>query len=96
MKTKSNPQKEKPVIEAGMIHTISTARAKEIAREEGVDYTDEEVNEVLQFVSKVVSITSSHYERTKQRETIVININTNTTHETTSLPLHPCQHRRAG
>jgi len=95
MKTKSNLQKEKPVIEAGMIHTISAARAKEIAREEGVDYTDEEVNEVLQFVSKVVSITTSHYERLKEKEAKIININTNAPHETTSLPLHPCQHRRA-
>ena len=95
MKTKYNPQKGKPVIEAGMIKTISTARAKEIAKEEGVDYTDEEVNEVVQFVSKVVSITSSHYERTKQKEAKIIKINANTTHETKSLLLHPCQHRRA-
>lgn len=95
MKTKSNPQKEKPVIEAGMIQTIPIARAKEIIDEEGVEYTIEELKEVLQFVSKVVSITTSHYERIKEKEAKIININTITTHETTSLPLYPCQHRRA-
>ena len=95
MKTKSNMQFEKLEIEVGQIHTIPITRAKEIVGEEGIDYTDEELKEVLQFVSKVVSFTTLHYERLKQRETIVININTNTTHETTSLPLHPCQHRRA-
>jgi hypothetical protein len=95
MKSKSKPQSEKPVIDAGMIQTIPIARAKEIIDEEGIAYTDEELKEVLQLVSKVVSITTCHYERLKQKEARIININTITTHETTSLPLHPCQHRRA-
>ncbi|RYZ27117.1 MAG: hypothetical protein EOO10_13690 [Chitinophagaceae bacterium] len=91
MKTKTGPRMENPKVEK----TIPLARAKDIMREEGIDYTDEELKEVLQFVAKVVSITTTHYERVKQKEATIININTSTTHETKSLPLHPRQYRRA-
>lgn len=74
---------------------ITLQRAKEIMKEEEVEYTDEELSEVLQFVSKVISITTACYERSKAKEAKVISINTITTHETKSLPLHPCEHRRA-
>lgn len=94
MKTKSISQPEN-CQETYVAGTIASTRAKEIMKEEEIEYTDEELKEVLQFVSKVVSITTSHYERLKQKEATVININTNTTHETTSLPLYPCEHRRA-
>lgn len=94
MKAKSISQ-PKNCQETYVAGTIALTRAKEIMREEEIEYTDEEVKEVLQFVSKVVSISCSHYERTKQNQAKIININTNTTHETTSLSLHPCQHRRA-
>ena len=95
MKTKASPLIEEPNSELAVAHTIPLVRAKEIISEEGIDFTDEELTQVLQFVSKVVSITTSHHERTKQNETKVISINTNTTHETTSLSLHPREHRRA-
>jgi hypothetical protein len=97
-----NPMKAKPsqlkgnrLNEPVIVKTITFQRAKEITKEEEIQYTDEELTEILQFVAKIVSITTAHNERTKQNEATVININTNTTHETKSIPLHPCQHRRA-
>ncbi len=46
---------------------ISLERAREICEEEELDYTDEELVLILDFVSKVISITTSHYERTYSR-----------------------------
>lgn len=95
MKTKLNQLKENRMNEPARVKTITLHRAIEITKEEKFEYTDDELSEVHQFVSKIVSITTAHYERTKQNEAKVINTNTNRTHETTSLPLHPSQHRRA-
>lgn len=95
MKTKTNQPAKKLANGILGVQILSFVRAKEIVKEEGIDYTDDELAEVLQFVSKVVSITTTQYERTKQNEATVININTNTTHETASIPLHPREHRRA-
>lgn len=88
-------QSENAVIATQNIGSISMQRVKEIMKEEEIEYTDEELMEVLHFVCKMVSIASSHFERTKLKETKVININTITTHETKSLPLHQSQYRRA-
>ena len=90
MKTNQNQSKE----EATEVKTISIERAKEIMKEEGIEYSDKELEEVLDFISKVISITTCHYERLKQKETKVISLNTST-HETKSIPLHPSKHRRA-
>ena len=90
MKTKQNQPRE----ELTGVKTISIERAKEIMKEEGIEYTDKELEEILDFLSKVISITTGHYERIKQNETKVISLNTST-HETKSIPLHPSKHRRA-
>lgn len=74
---------------------ITLQRAKEIMKEEEIEYTDDELREVLHFVASVTTITNTHYERTKQTEAKIISINQNTTHETESHSLHPCEHRRA-
>lgn len=95
MKTKSDLQNESPVIEAIEGKLPSLARVKEIMKEAEIDYTDNELTEILHFLSKVISITTAHYERIKQQEAKIISIKTNTTHETESHPLHPCEHRRA-
>lgn len=96
MKTKNNPLTKRQVNEAKVVQqAIPLARAKEIMIEEGIEYTDEELKEVLQFITKVISIATGHYERLKEKEAKVISINTITTHETKSIPLHPCKHRRA-
>jgi hypothetical protein len=90
MKTKQNQPKE----ELPGVKTISIERAKEIMKEEGIEYTDKELEEVLDFISKMISITTGHYERIRQKEAKVISLNTST-HETKSIPLHPSKHRRA-
>lgn len=92
MKTKANPPNE----ELTGVKTISINRAKEIMREEGIEYTDDELREILDFISKVVSITTTHYERVKQKQAKIISINSTETHETKSIPLHPSKYRRAG
>jgi hypothetical protein len=74
--------------------TISIEAAKKIMEQEGVEYSDEELQEILDFISNIISITTSHYERIKEKETKVISINTST-HETKSISLHPSKHRRA-
>jgi hypothetical protein len=76
------------------VKPISVERAREIMNEEEIEYTDLELQEILEFISKVLSITTLHYERIRQDETKVISINTSK-HETKSIPLHPSKHRRA-
>lgn len=95
MKTKSISKLEKQSCEMKGAETVSLQRAKEIMAEEGIEYTDQEIKEILDFLSKVITITTAHYERKRQSETKIISINTNTTHETKSIPLHPGEYRRA-
>jgi len=76
------------------VKTISIEATKKIMEQEGVEYSDEELQEILDFISNIISITTSHYERIKEKETKIISINT-CTHETKSIPLHPSKHRRA-
>ena len=94
---KSNPISnfENSESETKGANIITLQRAKEIMKEEEIDYTDDELREVLHFVASVITITTTHYERTKQTEAKIISINQNTTHETTSHSLHPREHRRA-
>lgn len=94
IKTKLTPLPEKPKVETSGSKTISFQRAKEIMQEEGIDYTDEELKEVLDFISKVISITTSHYERIKQKQAKVISVNTNKPHETKSISLHSSEYGR--
>ena len=96
MKTKQISESESPHKEINGASPISIHRVKEIMVEERINYTDEELNEILHFIFNVISITTNHYERKKQNETKAIFIKTNTTHETKSIPLYPCQHRRTG
>ncbi len=96
MKTKPIPQIEKPTDEVAGAKTISLQRTKEIMKEEGIEYTDEELKEILHFISKVITITTSHYERIKQKQAKIISINTNSTHETKSIPIHQSKYGRTG
>ncbi len=96
MKTKLKPSTEKSEGKITGGETISFQRAKQIMQEEGIEYTVEELKEVLDFISKVISITTSHYERIKQKQTKIISVNTNKPHETKSIPLHSSEYRRTG
>jgi hypothetical protein len=64
MKNQNNPLQDPEPYEEKTVKTIPLARAREICQEEELDYTDEELVLMLDFVSKVISITTSHYERT--------------------------------
>lgn len=87
---------EKPKHELLEIKTISLARTKEIMGEEGIQYADKELEQILEFISKVISITTSQYERLKEKQAKIISINTNSSgDETKSIPLYPSKHRRA-
>jgi hypothetical protein len=75
--------------------TISLERAREICKEEELDYSREELVLILDFVSKVVSITTSHYERTYCKAAWLL-INTNHLYEAESILIHPGQYGRTG
>ena len=96
MKTKPTPRIKKPAEEVTGAKPISIERAKEIMKEEGIEYTGEELKEILHFISKVITITTSHYDRIKQNQAKIISINTNSTHETKSIPLHQSKYGRTG
>ena len=96
MKTKLNPSTEKSDSKTIGGETITLQRAKEIMQDEGIQYTDEELKEVLEFISKVISITTSHYERIKQKQTRIFSINANKSHETKSISLHSSEYGRTG
>lgn len=95
MKNKATNSNEKPQENMLETKTITIERAKEIMKEEGIEYTGEELKQVLDFISEVILITTTHFERVKQKETKVISINTNRIHETKSIPLYSSEHRRA-
>ena len=45
---------------------ISLEPARTIMKEEGIDYTDEELEEVLAVISEIILRTTNHYERVKK------------------------------
>ena len=87
---------EKPTHEAIEREIISLQRAKEIMQEEGIQYTDEELQEVVDYITKMIIISTDHYKRSKERKTKVISLNSNHPHETKSISIHSRINRRAG
>ena len=67
MKDQKNPLKDHELSRVKSARIISLERAREICEEEELDYTHDELVLILDFVSKVISITTSHYERTYSR-----------------------------
>jgi len=55
-------------------------------QEEGIEYTDEELQEVINTISKWIVISTDHYSRIKQK-TKIISLNSNPTYETKSIPI---------
>ena len=96
MKTKKLQSSESVEKEKEEKATIPVGRAEEIMLEESIEYTDQELKEVLQFISKVLLITTTHFERKKEKEAKIISINTNPPHETKSISLHPGKYGRTG
>lgn len=67
MKNQKLPLQDHEARGVKSVKTISLERAREICKEEELDYTHEELVLILDFVSKIISITTSHYERTYSR-----------------------------
>ena len=75
---------------------ITLERAKAIMQEEGIEYSNEELREVLDFVAKVISISTDYYERLKGREAKIISIDSNKQDETKSISIHSGKYGRTG
>lgn len=60
-----NEKRKYQKISTGNPKTISLKRITEIMKEEEIEYTDEELNEILDFISNIITITTEHYKRIK-------------------------------
>jgi hypothetical protein len=96
MKTTVHQSNEKTDQEAIERKVLSLQRAREIMQEEGITYTDEQLQEVIDLISKWIIISTDHYKRLKERKTKIISLNTNHSHETKSIPIHPRKYGRTG
>jgi FKBP-type peptidyl-prolyl cis-trans isomerase (trigger factor) len=76
-------------------NVLSLQRVREIMQEEGIEYTEEELQEVINTISKWIVISADHYSRIKQKIKI-ISLNSNPTHETKSIPIHSRKYGRTG
>lgn len=70
-------------------------KAKAILNQHGISYTDEEITIIRDFITRLTEITLAFHERAKSKRAIPIT-QINDHESAKSLPLHPCQHRRAG
>jgi hypothetical protein len=96
MKTTVHQSNEKTDQEAIEQNVLSLQRAKEIMQEEGITYTDEELQEVIDLISKWIIISTDYYKRLKERNTKIISLHTNHSHETKSISIHSRKYRRTG
>lgn len=75
---------------------LSLEQSKAILNQHGIDYTDEEVLIIRDYMYRVAEITIKHYERIRDNDlTIVPKIQTDQD-EAESIPIHPGKYRRAG
>lgn len=65
-------------------------------QEEGITYTNEELQQVIEFISKWIIVSTEHYKRLKEQEAKIILINSNHSHETKSISIHPRKYGRTG
>jgi hypothetical protein len=71
---------------------------KAILNKNGLEYTDEEIIQIRDFLYLLAEITTNHFHRKKETDKIkplTINNHENTT-QAESIPLHPGEYRRAG
>jgi FKBP-type peptidyl-prolyl cis-trans isomerase (trigger factor) len=87
---------EKPGQDAIEQNLLSLARVREIMEEEGIQYTDEELQEVIEFISKWIIISTDHYKRLKERNAKIISLNSSHSHETKSISIHSRKYGRTG
>ena len=95
MKSTVTPSSERVDQDTREQKMLSLQRAKEIMEEEGITYTDEELQEVINTISKWIVISTEHYSRLKQK-TKIISHNLNPTHETKCIPIHSRKYGQTG
>ncbi|MDR3712609.1 MAG: hypothetical protein P4L51_07330 [Puia sp.] len=91
----ARPKAQSPLsLEAAIRPTFHIEKTKAILNQHGISYTDEEITIIQDFITRLTEITLAFHERAKSKR--VISITQINDHESAkSLPLHPCQHRRA-
>lgn len=73
---------------------IPLQRCREIMIKNGVEYTDDELLQIRDFLYKMADMVILHYEQTTISKRVDNNTNNNS-YETQSIPLHPGEYRRA-
>ena|SRR5215212_4886513 len=74
---------------------LSLEQSKAILNQQGIDYTDEEILIIRDYMYRVAEITIKHYERIRDNDlTIVPKIQTDQD-EAESILIHPGKYRRA-
>lgn len=75
---------------------LSLEESRAILNKNGIEYTDEEILVIREFMYCVAEITSKYYQRIKDNNAKVIPITQTVQDETKSIPLHSGKYRRAG
>jgi hypothetical protein len=73
---------------------ISIEKCREVMKKNGIEYTDEELLILRDFLYRLLEISNSHWERIKEKEAKIFEIN-QPDHEKKSIPLCASKHRRA-
>lgn len=74
---------------------LSLEQSRAILNQNGIEYTDEEILIIREFMYRVAEITTKHYQRIKERNSTVISITQTDQDETKSIPLRSGKYRRA-
>ena len=75
---------------------LSVEQSRAILNQRGIEYTDDEILIIRDYMYRVAEITIKHYERIKDNDlTIVPKIQADQD-EAESIPIHPGKYRRAG
>jgi hypothetical protein len=75
---------------------LSLEQSRAILNQQGIEYSDDEIIIIRDYMYRVAEITIKHYERIRDNDlTIVPKIQTDQD-EAESIPIHPGKYRRAG
>ena len=74
---------------------LSLELSRKILNKNGIEYTDEEILTIREFMYRVAEITTKHYQRVKEANSKVIPIIQTNQDETKSIPLRSGKYRRA-
>lgn len=75
---------------------VDLKHCKAIMNRNGLEYTDEEILQIRDFLYKMAEMTILHYERVKDEENRIINLEKNNDNEQAeSIPLYSDKYKRA-